>query len=108
MCFVGCLFSEIEPFPDWGEYSFLTTLLDPDRQPEEQVELNELRQRILDAIETLPLRYRTIVQLRYDTQLSYREIGQALSIPEATAKTYFYRARKPLRTLLGPEFTNYE
>jgi DNA-directed RNA polymerase specialized sigma24 family protein len=48
------------------------------------------------------------VLFRYAYQLSFREIGQALSIPEATAKKYFYRARKPLRTLLGPEFTNYE
>lgn len=101
------LFSEIEPFPDGGEYSFLATLPDPDRQPEEQVELRELRQRLLDAIETLPSRYRAVVLLRYDTQLSYREIGQALSMPETTAKTYFYRASKQLRSLLGSEFAYY-
>ena len=100
------LFSEIEPSPDGGEYSFLATLPDPDRQPEEQVELHELRKLLLDAIETLPLRYRPIVKLRYDTQLSFREIGQALSIPETTAKTYFYRASKQLCTLLGSEFAH--
>jgi RNA polymerase sigma-70 factor (ECF subfamily) len=55
----------------------------------------------------LPPRYRAVVLLRYTTQLSYREIGQVLSIPEATAKTYFSRARKPLRTLLEPEFANH-
>lgn len=101
------LFSEIEPFPDGGEYSFLATLPDPDRQPEEQVELHELRERLLDAIETLPSRYRAVVLLRYDTQLSYREIGRALSIPETTAKAYFYRASKQLRPLLGAEFAYY-
>jgi RNA polymerase sigma-70 factor (ECF subfamily) len=101
------LFSEIEPFPDGGEYACLTALPDPDLQPEEQVELHELRQRLLDAIETLPVRYRAVVLLRYTTQLSFREIGQALSIPEITAKTYFYRARKPLRTLLESEFAYY-
>src|SRR5260221_1521469 len=96
------LFSEVEPFPDGGEYSFLATLPDPDRQPEEQVELHELRQHILDAIETLPLRYRAIVLFRYDTQLSFREIGQALSIPETTATTYVSRARKQMRSVLMP------
>ncbi len=101
------LFSEIEPFPGGGEYACLTRLPDPDLQPEEQVELHELRQRLLDAIETLPVRYRAVVLLRYTTQLSFREIGQALSIPETTAKTYFYRARKPLRTLLESEFMYY-
>ena len=101
------LFSEIESFPDGGEYACLTTLPDPDLQPEEQVELHELRQRLLDAIETLPVRYRAVVLLRYHTQLSFREIGQALRIPETTAKTFFYRASKQLRTLLGSEFAYY-
>jgi hypothetical protein len=34
-------------------------------------------------------------------------IGRALLIPETTAKTYFYRARKQLRTLAGSEFAYY-
>jgi RNA polymerase sigma factor (sigma-70 family) len=101
------LFSEIALVPDGDEYSFLATLPDPDRQPEEQVELRELRHRLLEAIETLPSRYRAVVLLRYTDQLSYREIGQALSMPESTAKTYFYRASKQLRSLLGSEFASY-
>lgn len=101
------LFSEMAPVPDGGEYSFLAALPDPERQPEEQVELRELRQRLLDAIEALPSRYRAVVLLRYGTQLSYREIGRALRIPETTAKSYFYRASKQLRTLLGSEFAYY-
>jgi RNA polymerase sigma factor (sigma-70 family) len=101
------LFSEIALVPDGDEFSPLTTLPDPDRQPEEQVELHELRQRLLEAIETLPSRYRAVVLLRYTGQLSYREIGQALSMPESTAKTYFYRASKQLRSLLGSEFAYY-
>jgi len=100
------LFSEIEPFPDGGEYSFLAALPDPDWLPEEQVELRELRKRLLEAIEALPPRYRAVVRLRYDTQLSYREIGLALRIPETTAKTHFYRAKKQLRSLLEPEFAS--
>jgi len=100
-------FSEIASVPDGDEFSPLTTLLDPDRQPEEQVELHELRQQLLEAIEALPPHFRRVVLLRYDSQLSYREIGQELNIPAATAKTYFNRARKQLRTLLGSEFAYY-
>jgi DNA-directed RNA polymerase specialized sigma24 family protein len=48
-----------------------------------------------------------VVQLRYANHLSFREIGQVLNIPASTAKTYFHRAKKPLRALLGPEFVNY-
>jgi RNA polymerase sigma-70 factor, ECF subfamily len=100
-------FSEIVLFPDEDEYSPLTTVLDSDLQPEEQVELQELRQQILEAIETLPSRYRAIVLLRYTDQLNFREIGQALGMPESTAKTYFSRARKHLRTMLEPEYSSY-
>ena len=102
------LFCEIEPYPDGTDYSHLTMLPDPDRLPEEQVELRELRWLLLDAVETLPSRYRAVLLLRYDTQLSYREIARALRIPETTAKAYFYRARKQLRSLLGSEFANYQ
>ncbi len=97
------LFSEIAPEPEGDEFSHLLTLLDPHLQPQEQYELRELRESILDAIETLPLRYRAVVLLRYVSQLSFREIGQALGIPDLTAKTYFHRARKPLRARLAPE-----
>lgn len=81
-------------------------LPDPDRLPEEQVELRELQQHLLEAIETLPSHFRAVVLLRYTTQLSFREIGLALGIPEATAKTYFNRAKKPLRILLETEFAS--
>ena len=51
------LFSEIKLFPDEDEYSSHITLIDPDLQSDEQVELLELRQQILEAIETLPTPY---------------------------------------------------
>jgi len=99
-------FSELGEVPDGEEFSHLTAFPDPAQQPEEQIELLDLRQRLLEAIEMLPPHIRAVVMLRYTNQLSFREIGKTLSMPEATAKTYFYRARKPLRTLLEPEFVN--
>jgi RNA polymerase sigma factor (sigma-70 family) len=98
------LFSEIEPFPEHGEYSFLDDIPDLDRQPEEQVELYELQQELFEAIETLPPHFRAVVWLRYNTQLSFREIGQKLDIPATRAKTYFFRAKEQLRVLLEPAF----
>ena len=100
-------FSEIEEGTDGGELSLLTALPDPERRLEEQVEMGELRDLLLEAIGTLPAHVRAVVLLRYATHLSFREIGQTLDIPEATAKTYFYRAKKPLRALLEPEFEQY-
>ena len=100
------LFCEIEPYPDGSDYSYLTTLPDPARQPEEQVELRELRILLLEAIDMLPSRYRRVVLLRYARQLSFREIGQELGIPEATVKTHFSRAKQPLRALLAQELAS--
>ena len=100
------LFSEIVQELEGSEFSPWLLLSDPELRPEEQLEQDELRELLLEAIETLPLHYRTVVLLRYVSQLSFREIGQALGIPHATAKTYFHRARKPLRTLLEPVFAD--
>jgi len=99
-------FSEIPLTPDEDEFLPLISLFDPDPQPEEQVELYEVRRQLLEAIERLPLRYQAVVLLRYNYHLNFREIGLVLRIPSTTAKTYFYRAKKPLRTLLGPEFAD--
>jgi DNA-directed RNA polymerase specialized sigma24 family protein len=41
-----------------------------------------------------------VVLLRYIAQLSFAEIGQVLQMPEATAKTYFQRAKPLLRATL--------
>ena len=100
------LFSEVGENSEGEEFSFLVEIPDPERPPEEQVELIELRQRILEAIKQLPVRMRAVVLLRYTKQLSFYEIGQVLSMPESTAKTYFSRARMPLRILLEREYAD--
>jgi RNA polymerase sigma factor (sigma-70 family) len=73
---------------------------DPEPLPEEIVERYELQQRILRAIRVLPPRLRSVVFLRYTSQKSFSEIGKILNIPEATAKTYFHRAKPFLRAAL--------
>ncbi len=99
-------FSEVAQDPEGSELSLLMTLPDLDLMPEEQVEHDELRELLIEAIKTLPSRYRAVVWLRYSGQLSFREIGQELGIPDSTAKTYFYRAKKPLRAMLETEFAH--
>jgi len=73
---------------------------DPTPLPEEIAEQHELQQRILRALNVLPPRLRSVFILRYTLQKSFAEIGQILNIPEATAKTYFHRAKPFLRTAL--------
>lgn len=68
---------------------------------EDEVMQHEMQQILCEAISTLPQKYRPIVWLRYTTLFNFGEIGRILNIPEATAKTYFQRAKLKLRQSLG-------
>lgn len=68
---------------------------------EDQVEQYEVQRLIYQAISDLPQKYRAIVWLRYTTLLTFGEIGHILNIPEATARTYFQRAKLRLRQSLS-------
>jgi len=93
-------FSELEPVNDDDELSPLATMPDTDPLPEELAERRDLQQCLQKAIQTLPPKFRSVVLLRYAGQLSFSEIGQALDMPEATAKTYFQRSKPLLRAAL--------
>jgi RNA polymerase sigma-70 factor (ECF subfamily) len=68
---------------------------------EDLVEQLEEQRFLFQAISDLPQRYRVIVWLRYSTMLTFGEIGRILQIPDATARTYFQRAKLLLRQSLG-------
>ena len=93
-------FSELESVNDDEELSPLAAIPDNGPLPEELAEQSDLQYRLQDAIQTLPIKFRSVVLLRYAGQLSFSEIGQTLNMPEATAKTYFQRAKTLLRTAL--------
>ncbi len=96
-------FSELEAVNDDEELSPLAAIPDVGPLPEELAERSDLQQRLQVAISTLPVKFRSVVLLRYASQLSFSEIGQALNMPEATAKTYFQRAKPLLRAVLMNE-----
>jgi RNA polymerase sigma-70 factor (ECF subfamily) len=93
-------FSELELANDEDELSSLAAIPDTDPLPEELAERRDLRECLQKAIQTLPPKFRSVVLLRYAAQLSFSEIGQVLNMPEATAKTYFQRAKPLLRAML--------
>jgi RNA polymerase sigma factor (sigma-70 family) len=93
-------FSELEWVNDEDEVSPLAVLPDPDPLPEQWAERRDLQVCLQQAIGTLPPKFRAVVLLRYAAQLSFSEIGQVLHMPEATAKTYFQRAKPLLRATL--------
>jgi len=53
--------------------------------------------RVRQAVDVLPPAYRSPLVLRFYNDLSYREIGEALSLPEGTIKTRIHRAKVMLK-----------
>ena len=96
-------FSELESANDEDELSPLAAMPDTGPLPEELAEHHDLQECLQRAIEALPPKFRSVVLLRYASQLSFSEIGQVLAMPEATAKTYFQRAKPLLRAALSPQ-----
>ena len=68
--------------------------------PSVQVEIKEQRAFLHQQIEALPERYRLLITLRYQNQLTYEEIAQVLDLPLGTVKTGIFRARIRLREAL--------
>ncbi len=68
--------------------------------PQNAVIQGEIRQAVEDIVSSLPVRYRTVIVLRYLEDMSYREIAEALNIPLGTVKTRIHRARDLLRAAL--------
>lgn len=71
--------------------------------PERLAANRELRRLIEDAIDALPGDFRTVFVLRAVQEMSVTETAEYLSVPEATVKTRFHRARRLLQKALGDE-----
>lgn len=56
---------------------------------------------LAEALSHLKKDYRTAVLLFYYQDLPIKEIAKIMNIPENTVKTYLYRAKKCLKSLLG-------
>ncbi|MCS6798137.1 MAG: sigma-70 family RNA polymerase sigma factor [Myxococcota bacterium] len=71
--------------------------------PDDEVERARRAARVRDALQRLRPSERDVLLLRYESGLSYAEIGQACGIEEATARQRTSRALGRLRELLGDE-----
>ena len=66
----------------------------------------EFEDRISDAVQALPEKYREPIVLRHAADLSYEEIAEALELPIGTVKTRIFRAREALRRSLAELIEN--
>jgi RNA polymerase sigma-70 factor (ECF subfamily) len=72
-----------------------------DRGPAEKTEAALQSMRVQEALMTLQEDYRMVVVLRHFSELSYREISEALHIPVVTVKSRLYTARQQLKDCLS-------
>jgi RNA polymerase sigma-70 factor (ECF subfamily) len=59
------------------------------------------------AIETLPEKYRKVIQLRHVEERSYEEIARQLRLPIGTVKAHIFRARELLYKQLRSKIRHY-
>lgn len=69
--------------------------------PDRAVEQRELRERLLQAVDTLPERQRTIVLLADVEELNSGEIAEILEIPSGTVRYHLHLGRRALREMLA-------
>lgn len=75
----------------------LETVADGRFDPEAAFDQQQTLASLAAAVEELPLAYRLVIALRYDADMNYVEIAQALSLPLNTVRTHLRRAKQQLR-----------
>jgi RNA polymerase sigma-70 factor (ECF subfamily) len=69
--------------------------------PEGNLQRQELRTRLNQALMSLPPEQRTVIQLTYYEGCTYREIAAIVGCPIDTVKTRMFHARRRLKSLLA-------
>ena len=65
--------------------------------PAREIESNETRTHLYEAVDALDANYKLLITLRYQDELSYDEIASTLNLPLGTVKTGIFRAKEQLR-----------
>jgi len=89
--------------PEGGsQISVLDTIQDPNAiDPEAEAHTSELKDRLADAIESLPDRERLVIALYYYENLTLREIGEVLGVTESRVSQLHTKAVLSLRSRFG-------
>ncbi len=74
------------------------------RDPHKQLENQELRTIINEAVQTLPYKYREVFILRYIEELSIKEIARLTKESTASVKSRVLRAKLAMRDYLNNRF----
>jgi len=78
------------------------------RDPASIVAGEDRQRRVQEALNALPYGYRAPLVLRFFNDLSYREIGEILGIPEGTVKTRIHRGKAMLKDRIAKDVMQHE
>jgi RNA polymerase sigma factor FliA len=93
------LWTFADPEGGGGQISVLDTIRDPGAaDPEAEAQTVELKDRLADAIESLPERERLVIALYYYENLTLREIGEVLGVTESRVSQLHTKAVLALRS----------
>jgi RNA polymerase sigma factor for flagellar operon FliA len=93
------LWTFADPEGGGGQISVLDTIQDPGAvDPHAEAEASALKDRLADAIESLPERERLVIALYYYENLTLREIGEVLGVTESRVSQLHTKAVLGLRS----------
>ena len=69
-------------------------------RPDIAYQRNETQQRVWEAIEELPEKFKEIIILNHFEEMSYEQISRVLDIPHGSVMSRLYYARRKLREIL--------
>lgn len=72
-----------------------------DLDPVERLEREELCQKVLGAVATLPQKYREVFMLAHSGVLTYAQMAEVLEVPVTTMQIRLVRARRMVQNLLS-------
>jgi RNA polymerase sigma factor (sigma-70 family) len=82
------------------ETEFITDIHDPPTRESEPWRSLDARI-VLDALSRIDVKYRTIVELFYLSELSYKEIAETLKIPIGTVMSRLSRGKEQLKSIVA-------
>jgi len=92
-------------FSDEDETEF--EIPDSTYEPDLQMLREQKSKLIRNAIDSLPMKYREVIILRHQEEMSYEEIARKMNLPVNTIKVHLYRAREMLYKYLKDRIKNY-
>lgn len=75
-------------------------LPDDTYRPDRPLVEDQRRTLLADAVAQLPDKYRRVIEMRHQQEMSYDDIAEALGLPLGTVKAHIFRARELLNRYL--------